>query len=112
LQFEDITDFLNILHFVQIHIPEGGGEGEVYEDLKTLILETTYPEVFQRACALFQLRMLTQYQAYQALPPDPILQKLEHLAQNHTLKELLKIQGIPPHIRTPLRLAFLQSFFP
>ncbi len=112
LDFSDLSDFMNLLNFWKIHIPEGAGEGELYEDFRSLIQIPQSPSEFRFACFLFELRALSHYQTWEIGNADPILQKLERLSQNHTLSELLKVRGIPDSLYPIVRLAFLQSFFP
>lgn len=109
LGFEGIHKFLLILAFCKKQIPDGGGDGSIYQDLVSLV-ELSEHHNPEHLVFLGEARLLSLFQHWPETIKNTTLQKIKELAVNHTLKELVKIQGIPSELYPIAHTYFLQSF--
>jgi recombinational DNA repair protein (RecF pathway) len=108
LGFESLHKFLLILAFCKKQLPDGGGDGVIYQELTSLIRlsENHNPE---HVLFLGEARLLSLFQNWPESMENEILIKMRELSAHNSIKELTKITGIPKELYEITHLYFLQS---
>ncbi len=109
LGFDGVHKFLLILAFCKKQLPDGGGDGAIYRDLVSLVQLSEHhdPNILLFLC---EARLLSLFQHWPERLKSTTLEKIKGLAAEHSLEELIKIQGIPQELYETTHLYFLQSY--
>lgn len=108
LSFESLHKFLLILAFCKKQLPDGGGDGVIYQELTSLIRlsENQNPE---HLLFLGEARLLSLFQNWPESIEHNTLKKIRELSVHNNIKELANITGIPKELYEITHLYFLQS---